>query len=163
PFLLLLVGCLAFLGCVELTRLLPAPAQPRTWLCLAGVLLVLLANWPAHILELPDAWHWIVGAFAPVVLGAFLVAMACVRKPAGAVGRMALAVWIVASLALLPSFLLQLRWLPDPASSTGPPRGLAALALGIFIPKVCDIGAYFTGRLLGRHKMTPVLSPKKTW
>jgi phosphatidate cytidylyltransferase len=26
-----------------------------------------------------------------------------------------------------------------------------------------DTGAYFTGRLLGRHKMAPVLSPKKTW
>ena len=31
------------------------------------------------------------------------------------------------------------------------------------MPKCCDIGAYFTGRLLGRHRMTPVLSPKKTW
>lgn len=38
-----------------------------------------------------------------------------------------------------------------------------ALALAIFVPKSCDIGAYFTGRLLGRHRMTPVLSPKKTW
>src|SRR5262249_31722091 len=35
--------------------------------------------------------------------------------------------------------------------------------LAIFVPKVCDIGAYFTGRFLGRHKMAPVLSPKKTW
>lgn len=26
-----------------------------------------------------------------------------------------------------------------------------------------DTAAYFTGVLLGRHKMTPVLSPKKTW
>ena len=41
--------------------------------------------------------------------------------------------------------------------------GTAALALAIFVPKCCDIGAYFTGRLLGRHQMTPVLSPKKTW
>jgi phosphatidate cytidylyltransferase len=31
------------------------------------------------------------------------------------------------------------------------------------VPKCGDIGAYFTGRLLGRHRMTPVLSPKKTW
>ena len=27
---------------------------------------------------------------------------------------------------------------------------------------VCDTFAYFTGRLLGRHKLAPVLSPKKT-
>src|SRR5262249_50867561 len=37
------------------------------------------------------------------------------------------------------------------------------LALTIFVPKCCDIGAYFTGRFLGKHRMTPVLSPKKTW
>ena len=41
--------------------------------------------------------------------------------------------------------------------------GSVALALAIFVPKGCDIGAYFTGRLIGRHRMTPVLSPKKTW
>ncbi len=26
-----------------------------------------------------------------------------------------------------------------------------------------DIGGYFTGRAFGRHKMSPVISPKKTW
>ncbi len=28
---------------------------------------------------------------------------------------------------------------------------------------LCDTTAYFTGSLLGRHKMSPVISPKKTW
>jgi phosphatidate cytidylyltransferase len=35
--------------------------------------------------------------------------------------------------------------------------------LAIFVPKCGDIGAYFTGRALGRHRMAPTLSPKKTW
>src|SRR5439155_16610219 len=35
--------------------------------------------------------------------------------------------------------------------------------LMVFAPKCADIGAYFTGRSLGRHPMAPVLSPKKTW
>jgi phosphatidate cytidylyltransferase len=42
-------------------------------------------------------------------------------------------------------------------------RSTAALLLAIFVPKCGDIGAYFTGRLLGRHRMAPTLSPKKTW
>jgi phosphatidate cytidylyltransferase len=42
-------------------------------------------------------------------------------------------------------------------------RGVTALALTIFVPKFCDVGAYFTGRFLGRHRMSSVLSPKKTW
>ena len=27
--------------------------------------------------------------------------------------------------------------------------------LALFVPKFCDTGAYFTGRLIGKHKMTP--------
>ncbi len=29
--------------------------------------------------------------------------------------------------------------------------------------KACDIGAFFTGKAIGRHKLIPWLSPKKTW
>jgi phosphatidate cytidylyltransferase len=70
------------------------------------------------------------------------------------VNRIALSVLTVCYLGLLPSFLLQLRWLP---------AGTEALALVFFVPKIGDSAAYFTGRLFGRHPMTPILSPKKTW
>lgn len=33
----------------------------------------------------------------------------------------------------------------------------------IIVTKSCDIGAYFTGVTLGRHKLIPWLSPGKTW
>lgn len=33
----------------------------------------------------------------------------------------------------------------------------------IAITKMCDTGAYFTGRAIGRHRMIPWLSPGKTW
>ena len=33
----------------------------------------------------------------------------------------------------------------------------------LLITKSCDIGAYFTGRSIGRHKLIPWLSPGKTW
>ncbi len=40
----------------------------------------------------------------------------------------------------------------------------AWLVLGILmITKSYDIGAYFTGRAIGKHKMIPWLSPGKTW
>ncbi len=31
------------------------------------------------------------------------------------------------------------------------------------VVKISDVGAFFTGRSLGRHKLFPRLSPKKTW
>lgn len=33
----------------------------------------------------------------------------------------------------------------------------------ILTTKMCDSGAYFTGRAIGRHKLIPWLSPGKTW
>ncbi len=160
PFLFLFVLLLALAACRELLLLL-GRAGPPGWLAYPGVAAVVIANWPAHLGEAawqlsPDAWHWVLGALTAIVAAAFLVEMATFHEPGTSVMRIALAVWIVAYLGLLPSFFAQLRWLPGD-------RGTAALALGIFVPKVCDIGAYFTGRFLGRHKMTPVLSPKKTW
>ena len=33
----------------------------------------------------------------------------------------------------------------------------------IFVVKCSDIGAYTAGRFFGKHKFSPVISPKKTW
>ncbi len=54
---------------------------------------------------------------------------------------------------------MQLRW-PARRSTPASPR---ALTMAIFVPKLGDVAAYFTGRLIGRHRMTPAISPKKTW
>jgi phosphatidate cytidylyltransferase len=37
------------------------------------------------------------------------------------------------------------------------------LLMFIFVVKCSDIGAYTAGRLFGKHKFSPVISPKKTW
>jgi phosphatidate cytidylyltransferase len=47
--------------------------------------------------------------------------------------------------------------------STSANWGLAALLLTIAVTKSADVGAYFTGKLLGRRKLIPQLSPGKTW
>jgi phosphatidate cytidylyltransferase len=33
----------------------------------------------------------------------------------------------------------------------------------IAVAKFCDVGALLTGLAIGRHKMAPITSPKKTW
>jgi phosphatidate cytidylyltransferase len=156
---------LTVLACLELHSLLPGTTRPPLWLALAGTCALALTGWPAH-LELSwlgsDPWRHLAWMFAGLVLAGFLYEMAVYQGTDGAVVRCALFVWMLAYLGLLPAFLVQLRFWPADA-----PRpelhGAAALALVIFVPKCGDIGAYFTGRYLGRHPMTPRLSPKKTW
>jgi len=53
---------------------------------------------------------------------------------------------------VLFSFLIQLRLM----------WGIGALASLIIVVKMGDTGAYTVGRLIGRRKMAPVLSPGKT-
>ena len=160
PFLFVMLVGLSLAACYELVHLVEPGRRPQAWLCYLAVAALITANWPAHLPELRgEPWLWLAGTFGGVVLAAFLVEMAGFRELGGVVGRMALVVFIAGYLGLLPSFLAQLRWL----NVDKPLVGTMALALAIFVPKVCDIGAYFTGRFLGRHKMAPVLSPKKTW
>jgi phosphatidate cytidylyltransferase len=166
PFLLVLVLCLSLLGCHELLQLLPARSRPVSWLCYAGVAGVLIVNWVPHVwanAAQASAWAWIISGFTAFVLLAFLVEMARFQVPGESVPRIALSLAVVAYLGILPSFLVQLRWLGSTDEAQELRRGTAALALAIFVPKCCDIGAYFTGRLFGRHQMVPILSPKKTW
>jgi phosphatidate cytidylyltransferase len=169
PFLFLLLLTLALLSCHELLHLFTPDRRPWPWLCYAGVGLLIAANWPAHLGHdwlrqvSPDASHWVLGSFAAFVLAAFVLALATFEPPGESspdtVVRLALAVFLVAYLGVMPGFLAQIRW------NAGDDRTRAALALtlAIFVPKCCDIGAYAVGRLIGRHRMTPVVSPGKTW
>lgn len=160
PFLFVLLNLLSGVACYELLHLLPPARRPFAWLCYASVAALLVVNWLVHGPVVPenwdrDPWHWIVSVLAGVTLATFLIEMANYRQSGEAVTRIALTLLIVCYLGLLPSFLAELRWQSA--------LGSVALALAIFVPKSCDIGAYFTGRALGKHPMAPVLSPKKTW
>jgi phosphatidate cytidylyltransferase len=157
PFLFVFVTAVALASCYELLRLLEQTARLPAWLCYASIAAILTANWMPLLFAGSTAWPLIAGTFAAVVLSGFLVEMATFREPGSSVTRIALVVFLTGYLGLLSCFLVQLRWSDSELRST------VALALAIFVPKFCDIGAYFTGRLLGRHRMTPVLSPKKTW
>ena len=60
--------------------------------------------------------------------------------------------------AWLFNFVTHLIYFP-PAGENG--RFLACFL--IVVTKMTDIGAYLVGSRFGRHKMMPILSPKKTW
>lgn len=93
---------------------------------------------------------------ATVLVAAFLATLVWHSRNATTAGVIAAAgatMFAVALLGLMPGFYLAIRRWHSPW-----------VVLGIIlITKSCDIGAYFTGRFLGRHKLIPWLSPKKTW
>jgi phosphatidate cytidylyltransferase len=163
PFLFLLIAGLSLPAGLELRQLLDDRHRPDVWLCCTGLAAAVIANWLPHLPGLndwqPSPWPWIVGTLTAILLSLFLVEMSRFQTAGNAVHRLAATTWIIGYLGLLPCFLAQLRWLDEGR----PGKGTAALALAIFVPKVCDIGAYFVGRFLGRHPMAPRLSPKKTW
>jgi len=75
------------------------------------------------------------------------------QRTDGAVTVGAVTMLAMVYIGLLPGFYLAIRrehsvWL------------IAAI---ILVCKSCDIGAYFTGRAIGRRKLIPWLSPGKTW
>lgn len=167
PFLLVLLLALAVISCNELLTLLDSTRRPTAWLAYLAVVGMVAINWLPHLADQAGAagtvWTWLLGYFVGVVLLSFLVEMAVFREPGTSLNRLALTVWMTAYLGLLPSFLIQLRWPATFGAPADPDYGTTALALAIFVPKSGDIGAFFTGRFFGRNRMTPLLSPKKTW
>jgi phosphatidate cytidylyltransferase len=43
------------------------------------------------------------------------------------------------------------------------PRPVAFILFLVFLVAANDIGAYFVGRAFGRHQLSPIISPTKTW
>jgi phosphatidate cytidylyltransferase len=161
PFLFVFMLALSVAACHELILLLGPDRAPHKAVCYLGVVVFVVANWLANCPTSAHAWTMLIGILAGFLLVVFLYEMAVFAAPGRSIERMALTWWLIGYLGLLPCFFAQIRWLP--LSHEDHQANSVRLALAVFVPKGCDIGAYAVGRLIGRHKMTPILSPKKTW
>jgi phosphatidate cytidylyltransferase len=134
-------------------------ARPLPWVVYAGNLLIVVSNWFPYVVPSGDGNAWIYPSIAFALgLGMALGGeMLRYRKPGGVTERIAMAVLAQAYVGVLLTFVIQLRFLHGGA------WGIPALASLIIVVKMGDIGAYTVGRLVGRHKMAPVLSPGKTF
>jgi phosphatidate cytidylyltransferase len=141
--LLAIAGAIAVHEFVTLAR----PLRPLAPAVYVGTFLALLGAQRSG-----PVWM-LAGFLSTFVLAFALIAISRTRAPATAsVGATVLgAAWIGLGLA----FLLLLR------REQVEPRLLAfTVLLTVF---AADTFAYFAGRLFGRHKMAPALSPGKTW
>lgn len=142
----------------EMIHLLAAQGlRPRAWLVYCGTLLVVASNLVPLWSDLPiDALAWPMFAITLVVIAAFVVEFPGYEDGSDAVRRVAGAVLAVAYVGLLLSFVVQMRALGGGAD------GVAAILALLIVVKGSDIGAYTFGRLFGRHRLAPRLSPGKT-
>lgn len=100
-------------------------------------------------------------AIPPLMVAACLVVLMLqlVRGIHGAISTLGVTALGMLYPALLLVWLIPLRqW--NPASELDGAWLVLALVTGIWI---CDTAAYFVGRAIGRRRLAPTVSPKKTW
>jgi phosphatidate cytidylyltransferase len=95
----------------------------------------------------------VVSLSAMIVLAVSIVFFARHRTVEGVVAATGGALLAYVYLGLMFGFLLAIRR----------DHSVQALLWVVMVTKACDIGAYFTGKAIGRNKLIPWLSPGKTW
>jgi phosphatidate cytidylyltransferase len=130
--------------------------NPQAWLIYLGNLALIAAAWLPVTLgwAFPDgAWNLVALCLGLCVVVAFLGEMYRYEKPGGVVANLSVTLLGILYIGWMFSFLILLRlgW------------GIGPLITLIVVVKMGDIGAYTLGRIFGRHKMAPVLSPGKTY
>lgn len=152
---LILVGMIIVpLAARELARIFHAGGvqASRRWLAVAAMSGLLVSAAVPRYASAVNA----VAMVATVGTAVFLASLAWHirgRHLQGATAAVGAAVFAFVYLGLMFGFILALRR-----------EHSAWVVLAVLvITKSCDIGAFFTGRLLGRHKLIPWVSPGKTW
>jgi phosphatidate cytidylyltransferase len=125
-------------------------ARPLRPLVLAGYSGLLLTLLGAQL----GGTIWMLGGFLTTLAFAFLLKGISETRQSLTVA-VATTVLGVAWIGFGLAYVLLLRGLPE--------HGRLAVFTVVLAVFAADTLAYFTGALIGRHKMAPVLSPGKTW
>ena len=146
-------------------------AQPSASTVLGGTLALVVANWAPHVLGYlargpavgferhhdalasVHALAWPLWTYAAVIMIAFITQSARFSQPGRTMATIAGTILAVSYIGVLGSFIIQARWLG---------HGVFPVAALVATAKGADTGAYALGRIAGRHKLWPRLSPNKT-
>ena len=156
-YLMPLAAGLGLLASRELLELAAAARiRPLRWTVYLGNLLVIAGGWGLSIGGLQTSVAG--GAILPLflifaaVMLVLLGEMGRYRQPGGTTANVAAGVFAIIYIGVMLWFAVQLRVL----------WGIGAIASWVIVVKMGDTGAYFFGKLFGRHKMSPRISPGKT-
>lgn len=161
--LLLLIILLPF-AVAEVARLFVAEnVRPYRFLAALGSGLLAVH---AFLTQFPWFQHIAASTLAFIIV--FVMILAAIRRASGrhseeAIARMAGTVLAMLYLGGLAWFLMVLRVKHSVDQRHGFQGSTQAVVMILLVVKFADIGAYFGGRALGRHKLIAWLSPGKTW
>jgi phosphatidate cytidylyltransferase len=120
---------------------------------------IMLAPYFAPILFPNHAEMASSGTWLAVAVVVFALRILGEREPHNRVETLA---WTLFGLLYIPfmlQFMVRIMKLEGPSESTG----LFLVIWLIAVSKFCDVGALLAGLAFGKHKMSPSISPKKTW
>jgi phosphatidate cytidylyltransferase len=154
---LLLIGLIAVLTLREFYQLMHAMGyRPFDKLGIFFGTLITLSPWfearflwPAHPLL----------ALATIV---FSIRLLGERTPENRVESLCSTLFGLVYVGLLLEYVTRIVT-PLPADTITPDGRLLIALWLIVVAKFCDMGALLSGLAFGRHKMSPLISPKKTW
>jgi phosphatidate cytidylyltransferase len=105
---------------------------------------------------------WPTALFLPLGVIVFAVRLLGERTPETRVESLASTLFGLAYVSVMLAYLVAI--ITPRAGDTLSPDGRLLLCLWLIaVTKFCDMGALLTGMAIGRHKMSPQISPKKTW
>ncbi|MEM1062940.1 MAG: phosphatidate cytidylyltransferase [Planctomycetota bacterium] len=163
PVLFLFALFVALRSARELSELLGGqrPSQAVTMVCIVGLI---TAHWLPHFVRperaaevaLVDALGPCALAYTGCLLAIFSRRVIVYTEPGGHLATLGAEVLVVSYAGMLVCATTQLRWVG------GGELGYLAIGSLVIATKAGDAAAYVFGRLFGRSKLAPKLSPGKT-
>jgi len=164
PILLALACLLTLRSTWELVQLLRVRFEPSFPLLAVAGLAVVGANWIVAWIAPEAPYDTLAGrlgppmlAFSLAVMALFVAGMARYRAPGKTTETLGAELVTLTYVAIFVSLTAQLRWIDADK------LGYLPLASLVVATKCGDICAFFGGRLFGKTKLSPLISPGKTW